>query len=397
MPQCTAVLPVLQPDQPASLPDFPTRARVTGLYLHVPFCVHKCGYCDFYSVTGRLDRQRAWLDAVLSELDARRAVVDLRPVTIFAGGGTPTLLDRPLWAELLTALSGRLDLSELVEFTVEANPETVTPELLATLRGGGVGRVSIGCQSFQPELLATLERSHDPASVVAAVAAARAAGIEQVSLDLIYAVPGQTLPQLDADLDALLALDPDHLSCYSLIFEPGTALTAKRDLGRVRPADNDLEAAMFERVIDRLADAGYEHYEVSNWARPGRACRHNLGYWTNANWLGVGPAAASHVDGLRWKNLPKLERYLDRPGDPPVVDIERLDPDASIGEALMLGLRLRHGVALGWLDANVPQGSDRDATIRRYLDAGLMQRSDDRLSLTRRGLMVADTLLAELL
>ncbi|MEM6332081.1 MAG: radical SAM family heme chaperone HemW [Planctomycetota bacterium] len=370
---------------------------MTGLYVHVPFCVHKCGYCDFYSVTGRLDRQRAWLDAVLGEFDARRAALDLRPATIFVGGGTPTLLDRPLWVELLAALRDRLDLSELAEFTVEANPETVTPELLATLRAGGVDRVSIGCQSFQPDLLATLERSHNPASVRAAVDAARAAGIGQVSLDLIYAVPGQTLAQLDADLDALLALTPDHLSCYSLIFEPGTALTAKRDLGRIAPADNDLEAAMFARVIDRLADAGYEHYEVSNWAQPGRACRHNLGYWTNANWLGLGPAAASHVDGLRWKNLPKLERYLDRPGDPPVTDIERLDPDASVGEALMLGLRLRAGVALDWLDAHLPADSERRRTIDRYVDAGLMQRDDQRLSLTPRGLMVADTLLAELL
>jgi len=393
----TGPLAVLQLNPtPAGL-DFPAGSVATGLYVHAPFCVHKCGYCDFYSVTDQRDRQAAWADAVIDELDAMLGRVDLTPETIYVGGGTPTLLSAAVWQSLLDRLADRLDLAAAVEFTVEANPETVTAELLDTLVAGGVDRVSVGCQSFQPGLLATLERAHDPASVRAAVALARAAGIDNVSLDHIYAIPGETLEQLHADLDALLDLRPDHLSCYSLIFEPGTALTARRDLGRVDALDNDLEADMYRRVIDRLDVAGYDHYEVSNWARPGHACRHNLAYWTDRNWLGVGPSAASHVAGLRWKNQPHLGRYLASPGNPPVVDVERLDPDAAIGETLMLRLRLRDGVTIGWLDERVPTGTARRETIDRYALAGLFEHDDARLRLSPRGLMVADTLLAELL
>jgi len=397
MPQNTGPLAVLQPtDTLAALP-LPAGSTATGLYVHAPFCVHKCGYCDFYSVTDQRDRQHAWADAVIAELDALLSRVALTPETIYVGGGTPTLLAPPVWHRLLTALHDRLDLAATAEFSVEANPETVTADLLDTLVAGGVNRVSVGCQSFQADLLATLERSHDPASVRQAVRLARAAGIDSVSLDLIYAIPGQTLDQLDDDLDALLELRPDHLSCYSLIFEPGTALTARRDLGRVDPLDNDLEADMYRRVIDRLHHAGHDHYEVSNWARPGHDCRHNLAYWTNQSWLGVGPSAASHVAGLRWKNLPHLGQYLANPGDPPVRDVERLDPDAALGETLMLRLRLRNGVALDWLDQHAPQGSPRRDTINRYAAAGLFEQTDNRLRLSPRGLMVADTLLAELL
>ncbi|MEM0914399.1 MAG: radical SAM family heme chaperone HemW [Planctomycetota bacterium] len=397
MLQNTGVLVVLQPNE--TLADLPlaTGATAESVYLHAPFCVHKCGYCDFYSVTSQADRQGAWADAVVAELDALLGRVDVVPSTLYVGGGTPTLLEPPTWEGLVRRMTDRVDLSAVREFTVEANPETVTPAMLDTLARLGINRLSIGCQSFQPELLTTLERSHDPASVRAAVTMARGAGIANVSLDLIYAIPGQSLAQLEADLDALLDLAPTHLSCYSLIFEPGTALTARRDLGRVQPVDNDLEADMFCRVIDRLADAGYEHYEVSNWARPGKACEHNLAYWTGGHWVGLGPSAASHVDGLRWKNAPHLGRYLASPGDPPIRDVERLDADAAVGEALMLRLRLRQGVALDWLDHHAPTGSRRRETIDRYTDAGMMEPTQDRLRLTHRGLMVADALLSELL
>jgi oxygen-independent coproporphyrinogen-3 oxidase len=397
MPHHTGHLPLLQPSQSLSTLPLPDHAAAAGLYLHAPFCVHKCGYCDFYSVTDQRDRQHAWADAVAAELDALLPRVALTPTTIYVGGGTPTLLTPDVWHALLACLHDRLDLDRTVEFTVEANPETVTADLLGVLVDGGVNRLSIGCQSFQPDLLATLERAHDPASVRRAVALARDAGLDDLSLDLIHAVPGQTLAQLDDDLDALLALRPDHLSCYTLIFEPGTALTARRDLGRVAPLDNDLEARMFARVIDRLDSAGYDHYEVSNWALPGHRCRHNLAYWTGASWLGVGPAAASHVAGLRWKNLPHLGQYLASPGDPPIRDVERLDADAAVGESMMLRFRLLEGVTTGWLDAHAPAGSARRDTLDRYRTVGLMRRDDDRVRLTRRGLMVADALLAELL
>ncbi len=374
-------------------------STIHGLYLHVPFCFHKCHYCDFYSLVdgpGR-DRQGAFVDAMILELDRVTETYRPRPETLFVGGGTPTLLRPDLWRRLLHRLSELGLLHEVVEFTVEANPETVTDELAAALAAGGVNRVSIGAQSFDRDLLQRLERWHEPENVGRAVDRFRTAGIDNINLDLIFAIPGQTLEQLDADLDAALALEPTHLSCYSLIFEPNTPLTRKLQLGRVRQAGEDLERALYERVIERLADAGYEHYEVSNWCRPGRPCRHNLMYWRNENWLGIGPSAASHVAGWRWKNEPHLGRYLSGAPTTPVTDLEHLPRAARVGEALMLGLRLRQGVDLAWLDSQLEPEDERRRTIDELIDAGLLEKSDARLRLTDTGLFVADGVLAGLL
>ena len=299
-------------------------------------------------------------------------------------------------------------LDHVGEFTVEANPETVSPDLMRRLVAGGVNRVSIGAQSFNPALLKTLERWHDPASVARAVATVRDAGIDNVNLDLIFAIPDQTPTMLDADLDRLLELEPDHVSCYSLIFEPDTALTTKLAREKSRALDEDLERAMYERVIDRLAAAGFEHYEVSNWARGkletrnsklewGNRCAHNLAYWTNRNWLGLGPAAASHVNGRRWKNQPHLLRYISESPRPPTMDHEQLDADASRGEQLMLRLRLLEGAPLNWLNALLPPDDPRRATIEELTDIGMLERTATHLRLTRRGLFVADTVLGKLL
>ena len=419
---------------------------VDAVYLHIPFCRHKCHYCDFYSVVGAQDDQEPFVEALIAELahQADQALVaggppltsptcrpetGLRPRTIFAGGGTPTILAPYLWRNLLAAIQ-RLGLLERVaEFTVEANPETVSDRLIDVLVAGRVNRISIGAQSFQPALLKMLERQHDPASVARAVATCRRGGIENVNLDLIFAIPGQTLTSLDTDLDAAIKLDPSHLSCYNLTFEPHTPLAERMRRGTVRPLDEDLQCRMYQRVLDRLDEAGFEHYEISAWARrsprhgpsgkagriggghegvprshagPGPTasafrCLHNMIYWRNGNWLGLGPAAASHMDGTRWKNAAGLQRYIAEAPQPAIVDLERLPAAGRLFDELMLGLRLRDGIAWSWIQAELEAGDPRRSTIDQMIELGLMERHAGRLRLTRRGLFVADSVIGQFL
>jgi len=285
------------------------------------------------------------------------------------------------------------------EFTVEANPETVTPELMQTLVAGGVNRVSIGAQSFDRASLKALQRWHDPESVPRTVEICRAVGLTNFSLDLIFAIPGQTLAMLEKDLDALLALHPTHLSTYGLTYEPNTPLTAKLRVGQVNAIDEHLERDMYQLIITKLQAAGYEHYEVSNWAKSApeadHRCQHNLAYWHNQNWLGVGPSAASHISGKRWRNAPHLSKYLAGSPTPPTQDHEQLDADGRFGEQLMLGLRLREGLDADGFD-NHCRNDQRD-TAKEWIDLGLLQRTDGRLRLTRKGLFVADSVIAKLL
>ncbi|MEO1236822.1 MAG: radical SAM family heme chaperone HemW [Planctomycetota bacterium] len=374
--------------------------RAEALYLHLPFCFHKCHYCDFYSVVerGGTDHQDAFTEALVAELTAWADRVTLRPTTVFAGGGTPTFLRPELWDRLLAALHGLGVMRGVAEFTVEANPETVTPELMRRLADGGVNRVSIGAQSFQRESLAALERWHDPDNVGRAVDACRDAGIDNLSLDLIFAVPGQTLAMLDDDLDRLVELGPTHLSTYGLTYEPHTALTARLRVGKVTPIDEDTQRAMYARVLERLADADFEQYEVSNWARGSESrCVHNLAYWQNRDWLGVGPAAASHLAGHRWRNAPNLAAYLAHAPDPPIEDHEQLSARDAVGERLMLGLRLAEGLDLDWIETHVEPDAPRREAVAELIEIGMLERTASRLRLTRRGLFVADSVIAKLL
>lgn len=306
------------------------------------------------------------------------------------------------------------------EFTVEANPETVTPKLMETLVQGGVNRVSIGAQSFDRDSLKALERWHDPESVSRTVAICRDVGLTNFSLDLIFAIPGQTLAMLDNDLDALLALQPTHLSTYGLTYEPNTPLTAKLRIGQVNAIDENLERDMYQLIITKLEAAGYQHYEVSNWAlselrqrvenaskeNAARStnplespssykCQHNLAYWHNKNWLGLGPSAASHIDGQRWRNAPNLSTYLATSPTPVTQDHEQLGTIGRFGEQLMLGLRLREGVDANWFDTHCR--NDQRDTSNEWIALGLLQRTDGRLRLTRKGLFVADSVIAKLL
>ena len=373
-----------------------------GLYVHVPFCVHKCHYCDFYSLveTGPESRRPAFTDRLIEEIEAVAPRIRQPLQTIFVGGGTPTLLAPDLWQRLLDALRTHLSLGPALEFTVEANPDSLEPALLDVLVRGGVNRLSIGAQSFNRRHLATLERRHDPANVRRAVRLARAAGITNINLDLIFGIPGQDLQTWLADLDAAIALEPLHLSCYSLVYEPNTPLTARMRSGAIQPVGEDVEAAMYEATIDRLHEAGFEHYEISNWARDGRACAHNLLYWRNESWWPLGPGAAGHVGGVRWKNVPRLADYLRVRPLPPITGVEQLDQDGAVGETLMMGLRLIEGIGetrLRRLLARGSRGPQRAAAIERHVATELLTRRDGFLRFTRRGLLLADTVLVELL
>ena len=377
---------------------------VTGIYAHIPFCRHRCHYCDFFTIAGRDDAQDRFVNRMIEEWSGVWPVLPMSVRTLFVGGGTPTHLAPPLLERLLNELAEplRSEGHPLVEFTVEANPDTVDASCAATLARAGVTRVSLGAQSFASAALTALERHHDPENVGQAMTHLRAAGLTDLSLDLIFAVPGQANPlaQWAADLDAALALQPTHLSVYGLTYEPGTPLTKRLAAGRVTRVSSDLEADMYELAIDRLAEAGFEHYEISNWARPGHRCLHNEGYWQNDSWWPLGPSASGHVAGTRWRNVPRLGPYLEGDGLPLIDRLERLDPDGVFGERLMLGLRRLDGIDRAVIDAacSTPlRGPGRRAAIEQGVKRGLVAWRENRLALTRKGLLQADSLIVELL
>ena len=373
---------------------------VDAAYIHVPFCFHKCHYCDFYSIVDSDDRQAVFVDRVTAELSRIGPRVQGTMGAVFIGGGTPTLLEAPLLARLLAAVREHLPLDEDLEWTVEANPETVDRGIAEVLADGGVNRVSVGCQSFQPELLATLERHHDPSSVDRALKHLRDAGLDAFNLDLIHGVPGSTLEQWQDDLRRALDLGPAHLSCYGLKYEPNTPLTRKLELGRIKRLEEDLEAQMYEHTCRVLQQAGYDHYEISNWCRPGAACRHNLVYWRSGNWLAFGPSASGHLDGTRWKNVPRLGEWLDSNPWTRIVDLERADASGRVGEHLMLELRLREGMSHQRLEELLGQsdpGGRRREAIELGLEKGILESSDEGLRLSDRGILLSDSLLSELI
>lgn len=375
-------------------------ARWRGAYIHVPFCAHKCHYCDFYSFVDTESRQGAFVERLEAEMRAVARERIREPLeTVFFGGGTPTMLEPPLLSRMLSSLRGILPLERDAEITVEANPETVTPEVAAILASAGVRRVSMGCQSFEPRLLHALERRHRPERVPEAVAVLRAAGVPQVNLDLIFGIPGSAIGDWMRDLDHALALSPDHVSAYGLVYEPNTPLHARMRRGDVTPVDEEIEARMYEHALDALAAAGFERYEISNWSRPGMACRHNLLYWTGGDWWAFGPSGSAHGAGVRWKNVPRLGDWLGSGPFAPVQDVERVDEDGRIGERFMLELRLARGIAevevARMLEA-CQRGPARARAIARHEAGGLLERSGGRLMLSRRGLLLANAVVSDL-
>ena len=325
-----------------------------GLYLHLPFCLSKCAYCDFESVplagAGGLPTARRYLDALFVECDRRAASEEFAGATVetvYLGGGTPSILPPEWLAEALARVAARFDCLADMETTVEANPGTVGGEQLAALREAGFNRLSLGLQSCSEAVLQTLGRSHRVAEGLAAARAAREAGWRNLNVDLIYGVPRQSLEEWQDTLREVISLQPEHVSAYGLSVEPGTPLAAEIQAGRLCEPEEDLYAEMYLAAETTFAEAGYEHYEISNYARPGFACRHNRRYWLNAEYLGLGVGAHSHRRGLRWNNRGPVGVYIDRleRGQMPVLRAEALAPQARVGEALMLGLRQAEGVS----------------------------------------------------
>ncbi len=359
---------------------------VRHLYVHVPFCAHRCGYCDFVTVSRRAGDHAAYVDALLRELELRGDVLAPEVETVYLGGGTPSLLGAPLLARLLDALP-----RATAETTVEANPETVDDALAEVLAARGC-RVSLGAQTLDAGLLAVLERRATPRAIRDAVAALRRAGVGNLSLDLIHGVPGETAAILDRDLDGLLALEPEHLSSYELEAKPGTRFTHRH--GPALAAQRDVLEDQLDRIIDRLEDAGYRWYETASFARGGREGLHTRAYWLGRDYLGLGIGAVSTVDGVRRRNGPRLAPYLATAGagaDPPHA-LEHLDGATRGVERLMLGLRLREGVER----AAVEDSLDARA-VGPLAAAGLLEQGDGRIRLTRRGRLLANDVTARLL
>jgi oxygen-independent coproporphyrinogen-3 oxidase len=354
--------------------------NVRHLYVHLPFCAHRCGYCDFVTAVGRGDQHGAYVDALLRELDEEGHVLG-ELETVFLGGGTPTFTALPELVRLLEALP------EAEEATVEANPETVTPELARALRRSGVTRVSLGAQSFRPHLLEVLERGAQPDDVRRAFAYLRDAGFDNLSLDLIYGIPGQAVADLEADLADAIALGPEHLSCYELEAKPGTRFTHAHGDELARQADTMED--YFERVVATLTDSGYRWYETANFCRDGKRALHNLGYWLGRDYLGIGVGAVSTLGSERRRNTPKLARYLAGDYDR---EIEEVDDGVRARERVMLGLRLDDPLPIAGLEhALDPVG------LARVEQLGLATRGDDTLTLTERGRYLGGAVTATLL
>ena len=361
-----------------------------GLYVHVPFCLTRCGYCDFNTYAGLGHLAKAYVGALVREAELHTAGwAEVPFVSVFLGGGTPTTLEPRVLGDLLERLRGLFAVAADAEVTVEANPDTVDERSVAELRARGVTRLSLGVQSFDPAVLAALERLHPAASARAAFAAARRAGFDDVNLDLIYGAAGETPASWRRTLEEAAALGPDHVSAYALTIEPGTPLGRRVAAGLVPPPDPDLQAEMYALGCSLLGEAGLEHYEVSNWARPGRRCVHNLGYWEGRPYLGLGAGAHSYRDGRRWWNVRHPARYVEEAsaGRSPVGGEEALTERERKLERLLLGLRTADGIPAAWVPPS---------RVRPFEAEGLLILRGDRLRPTERGLFLANDLVLAL-
>jgi oxygen-independent coproporphyrinogen-3 oxidase len=375
----------------------PSPGRPFGLYLHVPFCITRCGYCDFNTYTpaelGGVNPD-AWMLALRSELELAAARLPSPTLnTVFVGGGTPSLLGGQRVATLLDMVRDNFAVAPDAEITTEANPESAWPDFFEAARSAGYTRVSLGMQSVSPRVLGVLDRIHTPNRSADSAREALAAGFEHVSLDLIYGTPGETDDDLLRSVDTAIATGVDHVSAYALVVEEGTALARRVRSGELAAPDDDVLAHRYELVDARLSDAGMSWYEVSNWSRPGGECRHNLGYWDGGQWWGAGPGAHSHIGATRWWNVKHPNAYAERlaSGDLPVAGSERLDAVALHTEDVLLKIRLRQGLPVDRLDA-----AERDRAEIAIGD-GLLVADGDRVVLTPRGRLLADAVVRSLL
>jgi oxygen-independent coproporphyrinogen-3 oxidase len=359
---------------------------VRHLYIHTPFCAKICPYCAFYVHQGGAESQRNFVAALQSEWRRARDEFPLNLETIYLGGGTPSILSAELFAELMSPLRDAPQEGAPQEFTLEANPATVTPEKAAAWRAAGISRISLGAQSFDAETLRLLGRQHTPADIAQTCAILRASGFENINIDLMFALPNQSEAVWETTLRAALACAPQHVSAYALTYEEDTPFFEKLQRGEWRQ-DETREIAMFLRTREVLGEGGLFDYEISNFARPGFESRHNLAYWRGADYLGLGPSACSTIDGMRWRNIPDTRVYADRisRGESVREERETLDRTTRAKERIMFGLRMQEGVA------RAEFGSD-GFRLKELAEHGLTVEEYGRVRLTRRGQLVADSI-----
>lgn len=380
------------------------RVPVTGLYVHVPFCVKKCDYCDFYSIpTNTASVMEDFVDAVLSEAGWWTGYFQScgdAIGTVFFGGGTPTMLPRPLMARFITGLRQRIPMRRQIEWTVEANPATIDREYSRMLLDCGVNRISVGAQSFVHDELEVLGRIHDADTVRRIITDAYDAGFRRISLDLMYAVPGQTLSSWLYSLDQAMELCIKHISCYCLTLEPGTPMWQKAGIGELPAVSEELQLQMMKQTKCTLAEHAIRPYEISNYATHGEECQHNLNYWRGGNYIGLGPAAAMHLAGTRWRNTPDLSRYLSSTarGRVEVEDWEVLSSRQRAVELAMLMLRLERGIDRrlfrGLLSLDPMDVFGR--AIAQLEKLGMIRSSVTEITLTDKGVYVADEVIREM-
>ena len=363
-------------------------SKVEHLYGHVPFCAAKCHYCAFYSEAGSAAQMDDYVDALLLELE--RFAPQLAPKTVFFGGGTPSLLPAALLRRVLEAIREKVPLGGLREWTIECNPSTVSTEKAKLFRECGVNRISMGVQALDDDLLKTIGRVHSLKAALGSYAKLRAAGFDNINLDLIFGLPGQTLDHWRNTLKRAIELQPEHLSTYCLILEEDTEFWSLFQKGLIKP-NEEQELAMYQMAMDTLAAAGYRQYEISNFAKPGRECAHNIAYWEGKDYIGLGPSACSTVDTRRWQNIPDTGRYIEgiRSGKPVVISEETITSELRAAERAAFGMRMNAGVP-----AELLQGR-WEKEIAELLSAELVQWRNGRLKPTPRGILFADEVAAQ--
>lgn len=374
---------------------------MAGLYVHIPFCQSKCIYCDFYSMPDRLHQASEYVDALLIEAEARREEVKGEPITtVYVGGGTPSLLSEMLMEKLVTGLGRIFDMSRVEEFTIEVNPDDVHVDYIRFLRSIGVNRVSMGVQSFRDEDLRLINRRHHAAQAISAVEAISAAGIENISIDLIYGIPGQSEEDWKKNVEKAISLKVKHISAYSLMYEHGTRLTAMRDKGLVEEVAEESVASMYDILVRELHNAGYQHYEISNFCLPGYHSRHNSSYWNLTPYLGLGVAAHSYDGAVRRYNPSHLQDYLQAmKSHQPFAKAERCTESERYDEYVMLRLRTASGLGIEALQEMFsPKFSDffiRKAKV--LLAQGLLCEKDGNVFIPEHHVMVTDMITCELM
>jgi oxygen-independent coproporphyrinogen-3 oxidase len=362
--------------------------KVEHLYVHVPFCAAKCNYCAFYSEAGSAAKMEGYVEAVLRELGG--FAPQLAPRTIFFGGGTPSLLPVPLMRRVLEAVGKTCSASRPSEWTIECNPSTVSSGKAKLFHEFGVNRISMGVQSLDDELLEKLGRVHSVSAAIGSYEKLRAAGFDNINLDLMFGLPGQTMDHWRGTLRKTLELQPEHISTYCLILEEDTHFWSQLQEGLIKP-DEEQELAMYQTAIETLAAAGYHQYEISNFAKPGRECAHNIAYWEGKDYIGLGPSACSTIGNQRWQNAPDTDRYVAATckGERALAYEEPLTPELRAAERAAFGMRMNAGVP-----AKLVQGR-WDKEIAELLSAELVQWRDDRLTPTARGILFADEVAAQ--